>query len=424
MGWMLGYSYPMDQRVFLARLAGTSVFDPNGDRVGRVRDAVISRPSSNKSPRVRGLVVELPPKRKIFIPLSRIIEISAEQVVSTGVLNMRRLQLHSDEILGLADLRNTTIAIQNNPIKQKIVDLAMGYDTKSKEWSITSVFVKGINSNFMRRTDNTLVPWSEVKFGDKLNSSTEAENIALQISQMRAADAAKHLLTLNTELRWSVSQDLDDETLAGVIEELPEDDRVALIGRLEETRAVDVLEEMDPDDAADLLSELPPETAATYLELMEPGDAEDLRRLLTYGDYTAGGMMSSDPVVLAPDATVAQALAAVREEEISPAMASQVFVVRPPTDTPTGRFLGVAHIQRLLRETPSTAISAVLDTDLAPVSPGATLSEVTRLFATYNLVALPVTDDAGRLVGAITADDLIDHMLPENWRELKEGANG
>jgi len=414
----------MDQRVFLARLAGTSVFDPNGDRVGRVRDAVISRPSSNKSPRVRGLVVELPPKRNIFIPLSRIIEISAEQVVSTGVLNMRRLQLHSDEILGLADLRNTTIAIQNNPIKQKIVDLAMGYDTKSKEWSITSVFVKGINSNFMRRTDNTLVPWSEVKFGDKLNSSTEAENIALQISQMRAADAAKHLLTLNTELRWSVSQDLDDETLAGVIEELPEDDRVALIGRLEETRAVDVLEEMDPDDAADLLSELPPETAATYLELMEPGDAEDLRRLLTYGDYTAGGMMSSDPVVLAPDATVAQALAAVREEEISPAMASQVFVVRPPTDTPTGRFLGVAHIQRLLRETPSTAISAVLDTDLAPVSPGATLSEVTRLFATYNLVALPVTDDAGRLVGAITADDLIDHMLPENWRELKEGANG
>ena len=221
----------MDQRVFLARLAGTSVFDPNGDRVGRVRDAVISRPSSNKSPRVRGLVVELPPKRKIFIPLSRIIEISAEQVVSTGVLNMRRLQLHSDEILGLADLRNTTIAIQNNPIKQKIVDLAMGYDTKSKEWSITSVFVKGINSNFMRRTDNTLVPWSEVKFGDKLNSSTEAENIALQISQMRAADAAKHLLTLNTELRWSVSQDLDDETLAGVIEELPEDDRVAVIGR-------------------------------------------------------------------------------------------------------------------------------------------------------------------------------------------------
>lgn len=414
----------MDQRVFLARLAGTSVFDPNGDRVGRVRDAVISRPSSNKSPRVRGLVVELPPKRKIFIPLSRIIEISAEQVVSTGVLNMRRLQLHSDEILGLADLRNTTIAIQNNPIKQKIVDLAMGYDTKSKEWSITSVFVKGINSNFMRRTDNTLVPWSEVKFGDKLNSSTEAENIALQISQMRAADAAKHLLTLNTELRWSVSQDLDDETLAGVIEELPEDDRVALIGRLEETRAVDVLEEMDPDDAADLLSELPPETAATYLELMEPGDAEDLRRLLTYGDYTAGGMMSSDPVVLAPDATVAQALAAVREEEISPAMASQVFVVRPPTDSPTGRFLGVAHIQRLLRETPSTAISAVLDTDLAPVCPGATLSEVTRLFATYNLVALPVTDDAGRLVGAITADDLIDHMLPENWRELKEGANG
>ncbi|MFZ9751317.1 MAG: CBS domain-containing protein, partial [Candidatus Nanopelagicales bacterium] len=194
--------------------------------------------------------------------------------------------------------------------------------------------------------------------------------------------------------------------------------------RLETTRAANVLEEMDPADAADVLSEMSPENAATYLELMEPTDAAGLRRLLTYGDYTAGGMMTSSPVILPANATVADALAAVRVKEVTPSLAAQVFVVRAPTETPTGRFLGVVHTQRLLREPPYALISSVLDTEVDPVQPDASLTDVTKRFATYNLVALPVTDDAGRLIGAVTADDLIDHMLPSDWRDQPEVHRG
>jgi Mg/Co/Ni transporter MgtE len=94
-----------------------------------------------------------------------------------------------------------------------------------------------------------------------------------------------------------------------------------------------------------------------------------------------------------------------------------VYVVRPPTETPSGRFLGIAHFQRLLREPPAMLVTSVLDKTISPVGPEAPLSEVTRSFATYNLVALPVVDNARHLLGAVTVDDVIDHMLPEDWRE-------
>jgi len=150
---------------------------------------------------------------------------------------------------------------------------------------------------------------------------------------------------------------------------------------------------------------------------MEPDEAEDLRRLLAYDDYSAGGMMTTEPVLLATDATVAEALARLRMAELSPALASQAYVVRPPLETPTGRYIGTVHVQRLLREAPSTLVSAVVDSTLEPIGPGAPLSQVARYFATYNLVALPVVDENDHLLGAVTIDDVIDHMLPENWRE-------
>jgi Mg/Co/Ni transporter MgtE len=221
-----------------------------------------------------------------------------------------------------------------------------------------------------------------------------------------------------------VARGLDDERLADVLEEMPEDLRVEILQLLEAERAADVLEEMDPDDAADLISELPPDTAADLLKRMEPEEAEDIRRLLSYGDYTAGGMMTTEPVILPPDATVADALARVRNPDLSPSLAAQVYVVRPPLDTPTGRYIGPAHVQRLLREPPATLVSAVVETDLEPIGPDAPIAQVTRYFATYNLVAIPVVDEADHLLGAVTVDDLIDHMLPEDWRDPTGGDDG
>jgi Mg/Co/Ni transporter MgtE len=149
---------------------------------------------------------------------------------------------------------------------------------------------------------------------------------------------------------------------------------------------------------------------------MEPDEAEPVRQLLQYSEDTAGGIMTSEPVILTPDATIAEALARVRAPELTPALASQVYVCRPPSATPTGRYLGLAHIQRLLREPPSNLVSGVLD-DLDPLTPETPLVDVTHYFATYNLVAAPVVDEQGHLVGAVSVDDVLDHLLPEDWRE-------
>ena len=174
---------------------------------------------------------------------------------------------------------------------------------------------------------------------------------------------------------------------------------------------------MQPDDAADLLSELPHAEAEKLLKLMEPDEAAPLRRLLAYSENTAGGMMTTDPVVLPPDATVAEALALVRQPELSPALAAQVYVCRPPMETPTGRYIGVAHIQRLLREPPSSLVSGVVDSDLEPLQPHVSLAEVTHHLATYNLVSVPVVDENDHLLGAVTVADVLDHLLPADWRD-------
>jgi Mg/Co/Ni transporter MgtE len=150
---------------------------------------------------------------------------------------------------------------------------------------------------------------------------------------------------------------------------------------------------------------------------MEPEESAPVRRLLSYSARTAGGLMTPEPIILRPDATVAEALARIRNPDIPPALASMVFVCRPPTETPTGRYLGCAHIQRLLREAPFELVAGVVDTELARLAPEAPLSEVTRYFAAYNLVAGPVVDSEDHLLGAVSVDDVLDHLLPADWRD-------
>ena len=164
--------------------------------------------------------------------------------------------------------------------------------------------------------------------------------------------------------------------------------------------------------------------ASGLLELMEPEEAEDVRMLLEYDEYTAGGMMTPEPVILAPDSTVAEALARIRNSDLPPALAAQVYVCRSPLEVPTGRYLGSVHFQRLLRETPSALVTEAMDSELEPVAPESTLHEVTNVLASYNLVAIPVVDDNDRLLGAVTVDDVIDHMLPDNWRNQEPTVAG
>jgi Mg/Co/Ni transporter MgtE len=121
--------------------------------------------------------------------------------------------------------------------------------------------------------------------------------------------------------------------------------------------------------------------------------------------------------VLGPDTTVAEALARLRESDLAAALAAQVFVSMPPTETPTGRYLGAVGFQRLLRERPAAPLEACIDDRNEPVPPDLPEAEVARRLATYDAVAVAVCDEGGRLVGAVTVDDVLDRVLPEGWRD-------
>jgi Mg/Co/Ni transporter MgtE len=173
---------------------------------------------------------------------------------------------------------------------------------------------------------------------------------------------------------------------------------------------------MEADDAADLLGEMPKARRDALLGAMEPDEAEPVRRLLTYGADTAGGLMTPEPVIMPPAATVADALARVRAPHLPVPLAAQVFVTAPPHQTPTGRYMGVIGFQRLLREVPSKPLARCLDDGPDPISPDTSEHEVAVKLASYDAVGVPVVDTEGRLLGAVTVDDVLDQVLPENWR--------
>ncbi|MCX5393015.1 CBS domain-containing protein [Streptomyces sp. NPDC006482] len=411
-------------RIFVSHLAGVPVFDPVGDQVGRVSDLVAMLRVGRRPPRLLGMVVEVLSRRRVFVPMTRITGVESGQVITTGVVNMRRFEQRPTERLVLGELLDRRVRLVESDGREgeevTVLDIAIQQLPARRDWEIDKVFVrKGKGGVLSRKGETLTVEWSAVTGFSLEEEGQGAESLVATFEKLRPADLANVLHHLSPKRRAEVAAALDDDRLADVLEELPEDDQVEILGKLKEERAADVLEAMDPDDAADLLSELPEEDQERLLTLMRPDDAADVRRLLAYEERTAGGLMTTEPIVLRPDATVADALARVRQQDLSPALAAQVYVCRPPDETPTGKYLGTVHFQRLLRDPPFTLVSSLVDSDLPPLGPDTPLPAVTSYLAAYNMVAAPVVDEGGSLLGAVTVDDVLDHLLPEDWRETE-----
>ena len=412
-------------RVFVARLAGLPVFDPNADQVGRVRDVVAALRIGRDAPRVLGLAVEIAARRRIFVPIGRVKDIDPEAVLlTTGTVSLKQFDKRPGETLVLAELLDRSATVLETGQPATVVDVAM--EQTRTDWLLTRVAVRRVTGGLRSRRRGELLQlaWDEVSGFTLPEDGQGAANLLAVFEKLRPADLAGVMHDLSGKRRAEIAAALDDERLADVLEEMHEDEQVELLAGLEDERAADVLEAMSPDDAADLLGEMQPADAERLLDLMEPEEAAPVRQLLVYSDDTAGGLMTSEPVILPPNTTVAEALARIRHADLPPSLAAQVYVVRPPYETPTGRYLGTAHFQRLLREPPGSLISAVVDTGIDPLPPECPLHEVTRHLASYNLVAVPVVDSEQRLLGAVTIDDVLDHLLPDDWRDGRRRVRG
>ncbi|HEU4361365.1 MAG TPA: CBS domain-containing protein [Mycobacterium sp.] len=411
-------------RVYAARLGRMLVLGPVGESVGRVRDVVVSISIVRQQPRVLGLVVELTSRRRIFVPILRVAAIEPNAVtLNTGNVSLRRFNQRPGEVLVLGQVLDTKVRVTDPELPELadsdlvITDLGIE-QSRTRDWMVTRVAVRNVR-RLGRRGSVYVVDWHNVQGLTPSALAMPGQAVAQLLQQFEAwrpIEVADAIRDLPPKRRYEVVTALGNGRLADILQELPEEDQADLLAQLGTERAADVLEEMDPDDAADLLGAMNPTEAEALLARMDPDESDPVRRLLTHSPDTAGGLMTSNPVVLTPDATVAEALARVRDPDLTPALSSLVFVARPPTATPTGRYLGCVPLQRLLREPPAALVGGVVDTDLPGLDPATPLGDVTRYFAAYNLVCGPVLDEQNHLLGAVTVDDVLDHLLPTDWR--------
>jgi Mg/Co/Ni transporter MgtE len=268
----------------------------------------------------------------------------------------------------------------------------------------------GSGSRLRLRPSLTEIPWRNV--GQLFALDANAGELA-RLRNLHKADAARRMGALPAARRAQLAAELDAEQLADVLEELPERQQVEIIARLDLDDAVEVLEEMEVDDAADLLREIPAARREALLHEMDDDDASQLRRLLDYREDTAGGLMTPEPVIVTPDTPVAEVVAKLRDTDLSPALAHHAFLADAPTGTPTGRFRGYATLQRLLHEPPSRPVGECMDEHVPTVLPHTPERVVADLLARYDLLSIAVVDGTGRLVGAVTVDDVLQRMLEQ-----------
>ncbi len=391
-------------QIFTSRLRGRPLLDSEGLTISRIRDIVLLPSAGTEPPRALGLVVTLQ-RRRIFVNLGQITEISIDGAhLHGGAVELERFTRRTGEMLA-SELYG------QHTEDGTIVDVAISPSDRPRAgWEVSAVAVSHGRSLL---GGPEVVPW------DRYPKLFQADPLAEQLAglrELRPADLATAVEGLPPSRRDQIAAALNDEELADLLEEMPEKDQVRLLASLGPDRSADVVEEMQPDDAADLLAEMPPEQRERLLTAMESIQADDLRRLLRYDATTAGGLMTSQPVIVGADTPVAEMLARIMDRDVPITLAAQVYVCEPPLITPTGRFLGSIGFQRLLRRPPSALAGQCVEASFF-VRPELTDHDLAARLAAYNLVAVAVCDEGGRLVGAVTVDDVLDHMLPADWRK-------
>ncbi len=389
------------------------LLDTDGVVIGRIDDVVIAPEPRGGAPRVLGFVAVVQ-KRRIFVNGNRVSGIGNDGIrLRSWDVDLNPFRVRSGELLIKRDLIDRRVGVDT------VSDVALhAVENRPGAYEVAAVRLRRRNP-IRRRSNERVVEWSEVA---SLFSTTEEAAEAAQLRDMHPSDVAHTLRSMPLERRRQLAAMLDDERLADLLEELPESEQLRIIEGLDIERLLSVLDEMEYDDLADLLAEMPGEQRSRILDAMEPEEADVMRRLLSYEEGTAGGLMTPEVIILGPLSTVAEALAHIRDPEWQVSLATQVFITQAPWRPPTGSYLGVVHFQRLLREPPSMTLGKCLQ-DEPTIGPDTPDRDVAERLAAYNLLSIAVCDDQRRLLGAITVDDVLDHVLPAGWRQRRRSAN-
>jgi CBS domain-containing protein len=406
--------------VHVSAVAGSPLLDSAGERLGRVEDVVARLDLLDGLPPVIGLKARIG-GREMFVPISRIerLEPAAARTATTK-LNLAQFERRPGEVLLRADVLDRSLIHVSTArlLTAREVELVcedgvwrvVGIDAsfRARMWRVLPRGFRGHDS-----VHTQFVPWRDLEPFVGHVPSSRLKLAARRIARLHPAqiadlvEAASH--AEGEEILEAVGQDKELE--ADVFEELDDEHQVEFLRERSDGEVAAVLSRMASDDAADLLLEIEQDRRLPILNLLPAAKQRKIKGLLGHNPSTAGGLMNPDFVSVSSAETAREALARVRASELGPQQVSTVCVVDE-----SGSLIGAVSLAELVRAAEDETVSSLIDAPTPTVAAVADLPEVARLMTDYNLTAMPVVDGDGKPVGIVAVDDVLERLLPEEWR--------
>jgi CBS domain-containing protein len=414
--------------VHLSSLAGSPLLDSTGERLGRVEDLIVRLDAGDELPPVTGLKARIG-GREMFVASERIERLEPQAArTSTTKLDLGQFERRPGEVLLRRDLLGRSVINVKTArlVRAREVELVCEAGT----WRVAGIdptFGAGIRRFLPRRfrvheRDHAqFVPWPEIEPFVAHVPTSRLRLRSLRLTRLHPAQIADLVEAASHDEGEEILQAVghDKELEADVFEELDDEHQVEFLRERSDQEVAGVLARMASDDAADLLLEIEQERRIPLLNLLPPAKQLKIRLLLGYNPSTAGGLMNPDFASLPADATVAQALKRARESELAPGQLLALWVLDDQ-----GHLLGGVFSSELIRAEPDVVVTSLIETAVPIVSPETELPEVARLMADYNLLAIPVIDSDEKPIGVVAFDDVLELLLPGEWRRRAGDARG
>jgi magnesium transporter len=405
--------------LYLSQVLGRPIRDLDGLPVATVKDVIV-RLGEDDHPPVTGLVARYR-RRDFFLSRWRITELSQNGVrLNTDILDLRPFVRRESEVLLARDVLDKQLidvdgkrVVRVNDVQ--IIQAASDWRVTGADVSLQGLWRRLAPAGFVgTRKPVEVLDWADVGYLATDAATVQLKSSSDKLARLHPVEIARLAEALSYHHGSEVVESLDDETAAETLEEMPAEHQVRILGDMDQERAADILEWMSPDEAADVLGDLPEEKAEELLGLMEDEEQADVAELLPYEDDTAGGLMTTEFVTLPRALTVGEALARLREMAETPNMIYYLYVVEEEN---SWRLCGVIALRSLILAEPSMPLEGVMRTEFQLGRPQEPAREVAQRIAEYNLLALPVVDESGDILGIITVDDAMEILLPKDWRQ-------